>query len=214
DKPARGVLGDERFASLFQDEDFEIDEQSREFQLHNPSTVPVAKDAQRKRGLTAVEEEANQSIHGSSDDESESELDDAAAERQQRGVQRRNDRGDDNTVDKNRISSTNYRKSGHKPKQPQMSVSSSLPKNKNANANRRDRSFGSLAQNLRDQPKSSIRSGGVVGEKEVTFAPQKVQKRPQRPRESYGGDVDDGNGRKVPRGKERRSASGNVFRGM
>ncbi|KAH0158791.1 hypothetical protein KCU67_g7372, partial [Aureobasidium melanogenum] len=102
----------------------------------------------------------------------------------------------------------------HKPKQPQMSVSSSQPKNKNANANRRDRSFGSLAQNLRDQPKSSIRSGGVVGEKEVTFAPQKVQKRPQRPRESYGGDIDDGNGRKVPRGKERRSASGNVFRGM
>ncbi|KAG9536820.1 WD40 repeat-like protein, partial [Aureobasidium melanogenum] len=214
DKPARGVLGDDRFASLFQDEDFEIDEQSREFQLHNPSTVPVAKDTQSKRGLTAVEEEANQSIHGSSDDDSESDLDDAAAERQQRGVQRRNDRGDDNTVDKNRISSTNYRKSGHKPKQPQMSVSSSQPKNKNANANRRDRSFGSLAQNLRDQPKSSIRSGGVVGEKEVTFAPQKVQKRPQRPRESYGGDIDDGNGRKVPRGKERRSASGNVFRGI
>jgi ribosome biogenesis protein ENP2 len=216
DKPARGVLGDDRFASLFQDEDFEIDEQSREFQLHNPSTVPVAKDAtERKRGLTAVEEEANQSVHGSSNDESESDIDDAAAERQQRGVQRRNDRGDDNTVDKNRISSTNYRKSGHKAKQPQMSVSSSQPKNRNANANRRDRSFGDLAQNLKTQPKSSIRQGGVVGEKEVTFAPQRVEKRPQRPRESYGGgDADDGTGRKVPRGKERRSASGNVFRGM
>jgi ribosome biogenesis protein ENP2 len=214
DKPARGVLGDDRFASLFQDQDFEIDEQSREFQLINPSTVPVAKPTERKHGLTAVEEEANQQISGSSGSESESEVDDAAAERQQRGVQRRNDRGDDKTVDKNRISSTNYRKSGHKSKQPQMQVSSSQAKNKNANAGRRDRSFGSLAQGLKDQPKSSIRQGGVVGEKEVTFAPQKVQKRPQRPKTDYAGDGDDGNGRKVPRGKERRSASGNVFRGM
>jgi ribosome biogenesis protein ENP2 len=214
DKPARGVLGDDRFASLFQDQDFEIDEQSREFQLINPSTVPVAKPTERKRGLTAVEEEANQQISGSSGSESESEVDDAAAERQQRGVQRRNDRGDDKTVDKNRISSTNYRKSGHKSKQPQMQVSSSQAKNKNANVGRRDRSFGSLAQGLKDQPKSSIRQGGVVGEKEVTFAPQKVQKRPQRPKTDYAGDGDDGNGRKVPRGKERRSASGNVFRGM
>lgn len=218
DKPARGVLADSRFASLFQDEDFEIDEQSREFALHNPSTVPVASTTDRKkRGLTAVEEEALQETRGSSSEsESESDQDDAAAQRQQRGVQRRNDRGDDNTVDKNRISSTNYKKSGHKSKQPQMSVSSSAAKNKNAQTARRDRSFGSLAQGLRDQPKSNIRQGGVVGEKEVTFAPQKVQKRPQRRRDDFGGgDADDGsNGRKIPRGKERRSASGNVFRQM
>lgn len=34
-----GLLGDERFAQLFEDEEFMVDETSREFQLLNPSTV-------------------------------------------------------------------------------------------------------------------------------------------------------------------------------
>lgn len=34
-----GLLGDERFAQMFEDEDFMVDENSREFQLLNPSTV-------------------------------------------------------------------------------------------------------------------------------------------------------------------------------
>ncbi|KJZ73231.1 hypothetical protein HIM_07428 [Hirsutella minnesotensis 3608] len=34
-----GLLGDERFAKLFEDEEFMVDETSREFQLLNPSTV-------------------------------------------------------------------------------------------------------------------------------------------------------------------------------
>lgn len=34
-----GILGDDRFAQLFEDEEFVVDETSREFQLLNPSTV-------------------------------------------------------------------------------------------------------------------------------------------------------------------------------
>jgi len=60
----RGVLADPRFTKLFQDEDFEIDEMSREFALQNPSSVPTGTTAMAgsrvKRGLTAVEEEALQ----------------------------------------------------------------------------------------------------------------------------------------------------------
>ncbi|PFH60588.1 hypothetical protein XA68_10689 [Ophiocordyceps unilateralis] len=37
--PKAGLLGDERFAQLFEDEEFMVDENSREFQLRNPSTV-------------------------------------------------------------------------------------------------------------------------------------------------------------------------------
>ncbi|KAF4595586.1 WD repeat protein [Ophiocordyceps camponoti-floridani] len=37
--PNAGLLGDERFAQLFEDEEFVVDENSREFQLRNPSTV-------------------------------------------------------------------------------------------------------------------------------------------------------------------------------
>ncbi|KAG6170891.1 hypothetical protein E4U51_000491 [Claviceps purpurea] len=36
--PNAGVLGDDRFAQLFEDEEFKVDETSKEFQLLNPST--------------------------------------------------------------------------------------------------------------------------------------------------------------------------------
>ncbi|KAG5998071.1 hypothetical protein E4U43_002510 [Claviceps pusilla] len=36
--PNAGVLGDDRFAQLFEDEEFRVDEMSKEFQLLNPST--------------------------------------------------------------------------------------------------------------------------------------------------------------------------------
>lgn len=42
-----GVLGDERFAKMFEDEDFAVDETSREFQALNPSTV-VEQSAEAK----------------------------------------------------------------------------------------------------------------------------------------------------------------------
>ncbi|POR31473.1 Ribosome biogenesis protein ENP2 [Tolypocladium paradoxum] len=37
--PKAGLLGDKRFAQLFEDEEFMVDETSREFQMLNPSTV-------------------------------------------------------------------------------------------------------------------------------------------------------------------------------
>ena len=61
----KGLLGDMRFAKLFQDEDFNVDETSREFQSLNPSTKP-------ERGLTAVEEEAIGEISSSHDSASSS----------------------------------------------------------------------------------------------------------------------------------------------
>ena len=98
-----------------------------------------------------------------------------------------------------------------------MVVSNSNPK-KQQQTQRRDRSFGSLAAGLKDRGASGsrIREGGVVGEKEVTFAPQKVQKKKFERRDGSGGGGDDGpdNGRKFGRGQDRRSASGNVFRKM
>lgn len=226
---ARGVLADPRFAKLFQDEDFEIDEESREFALQNPSTVPTGSTdmagSRVKRGLTAVEEEALQPARRGADSDSSSSEDSDGEAKTSRGPtlrqrQRAGNDDEENKADKNRISSTSYRKAGHKsqkpgPKGPQMVVSSSNTRGKQPQ-NRRDRSFGSLAAGLKERPRDRVREGGVVGEKEVTFAPAKAQKR--RPeRNGYGGaGGEDGgdNGRKFSRGKERRSASGNVFRQM
>lgn len=221
EKPkARGVLADPRFSKLFEDEEFEIDEASREFALHNPSSVPNASSTgagERKRGLTAVEQEALDETRGSDTSESpseEEEEDEGAARQRRRGQARALD--EDAKNDRNRISSTSYRKAGHRNRrpeqQPRMVVSSSNARNR-PQEKRRDRSFGALAAGLSEKQRlTGGRRGGEVGEKEITFAPARVEKkRPQRRDE--GADEGD-NGRKVGRGKERRSASGNVFRRM
>ena len=179
------LLTDPRFAKLFQDEDFAIDERSREFQLLNPNTKPAPLDPSdgNERKLTAVEEEAIDQVPPSDSDLSSDENEEPEAPAQM-------------PKESSRISSTNYKKSGHRPQQPKMQVSS-FRKPQQA----RDRSFGSRAE--RSKAVSS-RPKATVGEREITFAPEKKSKgrdqkveKPERRRD-----------------KERRSASGNVFRNM
>ncbi|KAL9588926.1 MAG: hypothetical protein Q9203_002280 [Teloschistes exilis] len=177
EREATGILGDPRFAKLFQDTDFTIDETSREFQMLNPSTKPTVEDQQKlQRRLTAVEEEAleetNSSISGASDDEPEI-----------------------TTKATARISSSSYKKSGHRSQQPQVQISSSRAPHRT-----KDRSFGDRADRVKvDRPST----GTVVGEREITFAPERKGKKAA-------------NAEKPPRKKTegRRSASGNVFRQM
>lgn len=149
--PARGLMADPRFTKLFQDEDFAIDETSREFQSLNPSTVPVVED-KPERKLTVAEEEDLASKMNSSPEESASE-----------DLETKPKAKDDG-----RISSVSYKRSGHRSQQPQMQVTSSKKPKGN-----RDRSFGSRAIQSK-KPKVSF--GHVVGEREITFAPEKKGK--------------------------------------
>ena len=199
-KTSRGnLLTDDRFSKLFQDEDFAVDETSREFQLHNPSTK-VEGDTRRPRGFTAVEEEDMAERRGSSDEESsidsEDNYENLAAARQKM----RDDK------DAGRISSASYKKSkrqGQSARMPHMVVSSSGSRRARPEQNM---SFGARAASLGSAKKFSNRSSGIVGEKEITFAPQKKTKAPIQ-----GGT--ESSGRKFSR-KDRRSASGNVLRNM
>ena len=180
DKPADSLLSDPRFSKLFQDENFAIDERSREFQSLNPSTkpgpeVPTNGDG---RKLTAVEEEAIADIPRSSSDESSEEENAPKAK------------------DSGRISSVSYKRSGHRPQQPQMRVTSSKKPEQ-----ARDRSFGSRAERSKS---TRTNTSTVVGEREITFAPERKKKTQKV--ENTGADK--------RRDKGRRSASGNVFRNM
>jgi ribosome biogenesis protein ENP2 len=188
-KPATGILNNPRFARLFEDEDFEVDEQSHEFQALNPSTkIP--------KGLTAAEQEELEPRKGSSDEESSGS--EAEAERI-RPVKKQV------SEDNNRISTSSYRKAGHRSQRgPEMVVSSS---NARKAGPTRDKSFGSRVSKLKDRASATDRSTTtVVGEREITFAPEKKQKK--RP--------DEANGQRHDRrkDKDRRSASNNAFRGM
>lgn len=214
-KGAAAVLHDPRFAKLFQDEDFEVDEASHEFQAINPST-------KLPKGLTAVEQEELESARGSSSDEDSDESEDDRRSRNQKSKAGKKAQADD--ADKNRISSSSYKKSGHKSQRqlerereresgPRMLVSSSTGGNRRQ---QKDRTFGARAEKLRDGDSGRRKTGSsntvVVGEREITFAPEKKSRRPQKGGEG-GGEGD--KGQKHDRSwKDRRSASGNVFRRM
>ncbi|KAA6413095.1 MAG: WD repeat protein [Lasallia pustulata] len=176
----KGLLADPRFAKLFQDEDFAVDERSREFQSLNPSTKP--EEDRRERGLTAVEEDMLEEKPASSEDQWSNEEEEAAPRAKDQG----------------RISSVSYKRSGHRSQQPQMRVTSS---GKPQLA--RDRSFRSRAiQNKRTKSGGGGGGGGVVGEREITFAPERKSK------------VEKVERKEGRRDKGRRSASGNVFRNL
>ncbi|KAB8072224.1 hypothetical protein BDV29DRAFT_177762 [Aspergillus leporis] len=160
EKPGQGLLGDSRFAKLFEDEDFAVDETSHEFKLLNPSTLPEAPE-RKQRGLTAVEQEEVDDVPGSSSDNSDSE---SEAERPLK------------SQSSGKISTSSYKRT--KKPQARMQVSSS-----SGVGATRDRSFGSRAQNMRTKAKPS-RHSGVVGEREVTFTPHVKSKQDRAPEPS------------------------------
>lgn len=179
-----GLLADPRFAKLFQDEDFAIDETSREFQSLNPSTRPASKPkGSRDRPLTAVEEEALEEIPASSTSDSITDEEATPAPK---------------AKDSGRLSSISYKRSGHRPQNPQMIVSCSKKP-----LSSQDRSFASRAKQQKHTKTTAVRTIG--GEREITFVPEK-KRQAQAVEEKK-----DGNQR---RDKGRRSASGNVFRGL
>lgn len=183
----KGVLSDPRFARLFHDEDFEVDEASHEFNAINPST-------RLPKGLTAVKQEALDSHPGSSDDDSSA--DDADVPSRPAKEQP--------PTDNTRISTSSYKKAGHNKRPgPQMVVSSSARKAEP----RRDRTFGARVSKLREQRPAGGTTTTVVGEREITFAPERKGKK--------SGEAQ-GLGQRHDRrkDKERRSASNNAFRGM
>ncbi|KAF7719855.1 Ribosome biogenesis protein [Penicillium ucsense] len=158
----KGVLGDSRFNKLFEDEDFAVDENSFEFKLINPSTIPDA-PPKKERGLTAVEQEAIDDVPNSSDDDDDSDSDAEA----QRPVREKAS---------NKISTADYKRTKRPP--PRMQVSSS-----SNTTSTRDRSFGSRAQNMKTKQRP-VRQNGVTGEREVSFMPASKSKK-QKPEVQY-----------------------------
>ena len=185
----KGLMTDSRFAKLFQDEDFAIDETSREFQSLNPSTIPEASERPRKT-LTAVEEEMNSDAERSDSESSRSDEEDDA------------NGGQDLRKISGRISSASYKRSGHKSREPNIQITSSSKPQQT-----RDRSFGSRAIRDTKSKRGPSTSRTVVGEREIIFAPEKKAKYRSSGQEGSGSGHRQGD-------KERRSASGNVFRSL
>lgn len=177
-----GLLADPRFAKLFEDEDFAIDERSREFQSLNPSTKLATETGNSSnRQLTAVEEEALAEDPRSDSNDSSDEEEEPAVKPKNTG----------------RVSSVSYKRSGHRATQLQMKISSSKKP-----VTSRDRSFGSRAERNK-VARTTVNT--IKGEREISFVPEKNGGRIQEEKLKT-------NNHK--RDKGRRSASGNVFRGL
>lgn len=225
-KATTELMDDDRFKRLFEDEDFEIDETSREFMMHNPSSVPNASST--KRGLTAVEQEAEDNDRTSSEDDSDGHSDDKAETDALRARQRGRN-ADDEDVSQGRIGSSSYKKAGHRSRQQwqdkddkrrahnatRMQVSSSARDGRKVKSARQSQSFGDLASR-RPRQSAAERFGNssqnAVGEKEISFAPSRPQKKQAQSRDS--GTQSKAGDEGASRWKDRRSASGNVFRRM
>lgn len=197
EEQAKGLLGDSRFARLFQDEDFTIDETSREFQSLNPSSQPVRlSNPEGQKRLTAVEEEMVDDVPGSSSDGGSSDDDDAATHRL--------------GPEGEQMSSANYKRVPRslktKTRQVEMRMRASSVRKP-----QRDLSFRSQAlRTSKVKPRATRRAGGgVVGGRVLSFEPQSGKQRHFNKLSSEKNGA--GEGGKV---KERRSASGNTFRRM
>ncbi|KAF8243085.1 WD40 repeat-like protein [Wilcoxina mikolae CBS 423.85] len=202
------VLQDPRFKGLFSNSDFEVDETSREFQLINPSTRPTtapndSHSRERKRGKTAVEEEEESDSHRGSSDSSSESSDDEDEPVQSKQQPRKKE-------PEMRISSSAYRKSGH-------DTRGFAPMSKNQKvAKRKEKSFGSRVAGVQEQVPREPRGGfggSGLGDKEVTFVPQKREKPKRKDGNEEGGNAGRGDtGDRGRKWKDRRSASGNTFR--
>jgi ribosome biogenesis protein ENP2 len=176
----KSILTDSRFSKMFQDEEFAVDEMSMEYRFLNSSSVPQPSE-RPERGLTAAEEEAIDEVPpSSSGDSSEDERPSKPQSSQ-------------------RLSTSSYKRTKRPP--PQMQVSSSSKVSQT-----RDRSFGSRVQKTETKGRP-VKTGHVVGEKSVTFAPEPKRRPEQQPQQEQAV----GRSRPV---KERRNASKNTFRNM
>jgi ribosome biogenesis protein ENP2 len=209
EESAAAGLVDDRFRSVFENEDFEIDENSREYALSKPTAPGAGKgrsDVMEGDGSDLASEDSEEDHDG----EDVAMQDAAHRQRSRKTV-------DDLEASKGRIGSSSYHKSGKRSQQkdasgPTMRVTSSSRKT-GPPRDRKGTSFGDLKSSLpRDQghANGSAKNGDVFGEKEITFAPAKAQKKSNR----FPAEREDDVGRSSKRGKERRSASGNVFRRM
>lgn len=158
-----GVLGDDRFGKLFEDEEFAVDETTREWKLLNPSTN------QNPEGPT----EAPQGSRVEKPFQDDSELED-------------DDESDEEPI----------RRPSPGPPGPSMQISTS-----GQTGRTKDTALGSRVQ--KSGRIGKIRQGDVVGERSVSFMPQRKKK-------------DGGEERPTPSDKkrsgDRRSASTNTFR--
>lgn len=208
---------DDRFAEMFENPEFAVDEESHEYKQLNP--VKAVKDitvTERSRGLTAAEESDEERLNGDADEkagsesESESESDDEEKEalRKQK-IQKHLDK---------------LRAKKEKQEEANRFMNEMKAVAEDETQAKQNESFGKQVAKLNkvakakdeDRHNSRLRRHGK-GEMELTFQPKKLEKKVKFRSDRNDSDDEDAaqkHGRTKQRFAGRRSASKNQFRGM
>ncbi|CAL9734149.1 ribosome biogenesis protein Enp2p [Monosporozyma servazzii] len=224
------VVTDDRFKEMFEDEDFQVDEDAYDYKQLNP--VKSAKEteegaAKRIRALTAAEESDEERIalkeghgHGSEDDsesENDSENNDDEEDKEELDEQTKR------RIQK-QIASLERRKK-EKEASDKFMTKLSVSKSATDGTGEKKVTFGDQVSKLNKQDRakkddSSILHRNHRGEAELTFVPKKADKKPKTKKQddsdndSEDEDSKKDSGRTKQRYSGRRSASKNTFRGM
>ncbi|KAI5959925.1 ENP2 [Candida pseudojiufengensis] len=202
---AESVINDDRFKEMFENPDFQVDEESHEYKQLNPVKA-VEKDI--TRSLTAAEESEEDRANGvdsnsESEEEEESESEDeeitkANKAKLDKELAKLRQKKEDDKRFKNQMKIL-AKESPKQSEQAKQSFESQIKKNSNK-----------ISKPKRDDSRLQRHARG---EAELTFVPKKKEKR-YKPRndDDEGGDVD--KGRTKQRFDGRRIASRNQFRGM
>lgn len=215
DKPGNSdVVNDDRFAELFENPDFAVDEQSHEYKQLNP--VRAVKDitlTDKPRALTAAEESDEERMNGdagnelNSESESEDELDEEMDEKRKAKVQKELEKLREK---KKRDAEANKFMNEMKA----VTENESMAK-QNETFGKQVRKLNKIEKEKNERKQNSRTRSHGKGEMEVTFQPKKLEKKIKfRLDNSDDEDTAEKNGRTKQRFAGRRSASRNQFRGM
>lgn len=231
DKVAEKVLTDDRFAEMFEDADFQVNEDDYDYKQLNP--VKSAKEteegaAKRIRALTAAEESDEERIalkegrnkYSDSEEESEEESEDDSEEKEK-------DR-ELNEAEKKIIAkqmATLQRRKKEKEQADKLMNDMSVGVADSHMDSVKNVTFDKQVAKLNEEEKEKRSDDSIMrrnhrGEAELTFVPKKKEQKKKKKQVSFDDeDAEDesdkpDNGRSKPRFEGRRRASKNVFRGM
>ncbi|RLV92909.1 Ribosome biogenesis protein ENP2 [Spathaspora sp. JA1] len=208
------VVNDERFKELFENPDFAVDEESHEYKQLNP--VQSTKDitgSTRSRGLTAAEESDEERLNPGQevDDEEEEESESESEESEDEATKRANRA----KVEKE-LAKLRKKKEEQKRFLNEMKAVTDTPKQ----VSQANETFGSQVNKINKITKKSTTNDDsrlrrhARGEAELTFVPQKKERKVKFRQEQDDDEDSDKKGRTKQRFEGRRIASKNKFRGM
>ncbi|CCK70120.1 ribosome biosynthesis protein ENP2 KNAG_0D03740 [Huiozyma naganishii CBS 8797] len=227
DSMASKVVTDDRFKEMFEDEDFQVDEESYDYRQLNPVKSTNETDegaAKRIRALTAAEESDEERI-ASKEDGHHSESSEEESDSEDESSQDNREEVDEQTKKKiqKQMAAIERRKEERKQSENFMNQFS-VERSGDDRYSEKDVTFGQKVSELNKDAKSKRDDNSVLhrnhkGEAELTFIPKKAEKKPKQRRQADGEDDDDDvdtrdNGRTKQRFQGRRTASKNTFRGL